>query len=64
MLTTLVRLAATLALILATVIGGSAGAQSPAPPAPIPQDQFDSLVKAITQSVLEKLKAEASGILN
>ena len=38
-----------------------ASAQSPAPPAPIPQDQFDALVKAITQSVLEKLKAEGSG---
>jgi len=57
-LTTLGRLAATLALILATVIGGGASAQTPPAPPPIPQDQFDALVKAITQSVLEKLKAE------
>jgi small-conductance mechanosensitive channel len=47
-------------LILIAIVGGVASAQSPAPPAPIPQDQFDALVKAITQSVLEKLKAEGS----
>jgi len=58
--TTLGRLAATLALILIAIVGEVASAQSPAPPAPIPQDQFDALVKAITQSVLEKLKAEGS----
>src|SRR5262249_21685607 len=57
-LTNLGRLAATLALILAMGIGGAANAQTPAPPPPLPQDQFDALVKAITQSVLEKLKAE------
>lgn len=55
---TLGRLAATLAFILAATIGGIAEAQSPTPPPPLPQDQFDALVKAITTSVLEKLKTE------
>src|SRR5262249_61164661 len=60
-LTPLARLAAILAVVLATVIGGGAGAQTPpASPPPLPQDQFDALVKAITQSVLEKLKAEGT----
>jgi small-conductance mechanosensitive channel len=59
-LTTVGRLAATLALILVVAVGGAASAQTPAPPTPIPQDQFDALVKAITQSVLEKLKAEGA----
>jgi len=58
--TTLGRLAATLALILVVTVGGGASAQTPASPAPIPQDQFDALVKAITQSVLEKLKTEGT----
>ncbi len=56
------RFAATLALILIAIFAGTAGAQTPAPPpaqpTAIPQEQFDALVKAITQSVLEKLKAE------
>src|SRR4051812_36242923 len=59
LLTTFGRLAAILALILIAAVGATAGAQTPAtPPPPIPQDQFDALVKTITQSVLEKLKAE------
>src|SRR5262245_43888194 len=57
-LTTLGRLAATLAVVLAVLIGGGASAQTTPAPPPMPQDQFDALVKAITQSVLEKLKAE------
>jgi small-conductance mechanosensitive channel len=59
-LKTLGRLAATLCLILAATIGGGASAQTTPAPTPIPQDQFDALVKAITQSVLEKLKAEGT----
>lgn len=54
------RLAAILALILVVAVGGGASAQTPAAPPPIPQDQFDALVKAITTSVLEKLKAESA----
>jgi small-conductance mechanosensitive channel len=54
------RLAAILALILVATVGGGASAQTPASPTPIPQDQFDALVKAITQSVLEKLKTEGA----
>ena len=57
--TTLGRLAAILALILVAAIGGGVNAQTPAPPTPLPQDQFDALVKAITQSLFEKLKAES-----
>jgi moderate conductance mechanosensitive channel len=57
---TLRRLAAILALILVATVGAGAGAQTPASPTPIPQDQFDALVKAITQSVLEKLKTEGA----
>ena len=56
---TLGRLAAILALIFVAAIGG-ASAQAPAPPTPLPQDQFDALVKAITQSLFEKLKAEGT----
>src|SRR5262249_23649924 len=59
-LTTLGRFAATLALIFVAIVGGTASAQTPAPPTPIPQDQFDALVNAITQSRLEKLKAEGT----
>jgi len=53
------RLAAILALTLVAAIGG-ASAQTPAPPTPLPQDQFDALVKAISQSLFEKLKAEGT----
>ena len=47
-------------MILVTAVGGGASAQTPAPPTPIPQEQFDALVKAITASVLEKMKAESA----
>ncbi len=61
------RLAALLAFFLLTAVGTSSLAQTaPTPPAsavspqPLPQEQFDALVKAITASVLEKLKADAA----
>ena len=60
---TTIRLAAILAFLLISTWTGNAGAQTPAPPAPavnMPQDQFDALVKAITASVLEKVKAESA----
>lgn len=56
---TLGRLAAVLALTLVAAIGG-ASAQTSAPPTPLPQDQFDALVRAITQSLFERLKAEGA----
>ncbi len=50
-----------LALTLALGLGVSAQAQAPAsPPAGLSQDQFDSLVDAISNSVSEKLKAEGA----
>lgn len=61
------RLAALLAFFLLTAVGTSSLAQTPpTPPAPavspqpLPQEQFDALVKAITTSVIEKLKADAA----
>ena len=52
--------AATLALVLLFGAAG-AGAQTPAtPPAGMTQDQFNSLVDAISNSVTEKLKAEGT----
>lgn len=51
-----------LALSLAVGLGISAQAQTPAtPPAGLSQQQFDTLVDAISNSVTEKLKTEGGG---
>ena len=50
-----------LALVLLFMGAAGAGAQTPAtPPAGMTQDQFNSLVEAISNSVTEKLKAEGA----
>ena len=61
------RLASLVAFILLTVVGTAAFAQTSPPAASpplsaqaLPQEQFDALVKAITASVLERLKADAA----
>ncbi|MFO1159847.1 MAG: mechanosensitive ion channel [Reyranellaceae bacterium] len=47
--------------VLIALLGGPAGAQTPAaPPAGMTQQQFDALVDAISNSVTEKLKAEGA----
>lgn len=57
-MTTFRTLAAILAFALVAAVGGLCEAQTPAPSQPLPPEQMDVLVKAITASVLEKLKAE------
>lgn len=59
--TSLARLAATLTVMLAILVGGAARAQAPAAVPPLPQDQLDALINAITTSVLEKLKTAGAG---
>jgi len=56
---TIVRLAALLAFLLPTVPGTVAIAQTPGGP-PLPQEQFDALVKAITKAVVDELKTQGN----
>ena len=55
----LLRTALALCLLLAFV-GGGLAQTSPAPPQPLPQDQFNALVEAVKKAVADELKAQGA----
>jgi moderate conductance mechanosensitive channel len=55
----LLRIALAFGLLLA-LAGGGFAQTSPAPPQPLPQDQFNALVEAVKKAVADELKAQGA----